>query len=64
MEKSYVVIGEVKTNLGPEKFRKEVEAISKDRAIEKALSMMGGCHRVKRHQIKILSAEELQVKVE
>jgi ribosomal protein L20A (L18A) len=62
MEKSYLVTGEVKTNLGRDKFKKEVDAISKERAVDKALCMIGGCHKVKRRQIKIVSVEELQGK--
>jgi ribosomal protein L20A (L18A) len=61
MEKSYVVTGVVNANLRHDKFKKNVEAISKERAMEKALCMIGGCHKVKRHQIKIVSVEELQV---
>lgn len=64
MGKSYAVTGELKTKLGCDKFTKEVEAVSKERAVEKALSMIGGCHKLKRYQIKILSVEELQVKAE
>jgi len=64
MEKNYLITGEVRTNLGCDKFKKRVEAINKERATEKALCMIGGCHKVKRHQIKILSVEEQQVKAE
>ena len=64
MEKSYVVTGEVNANLRRDKFKKNVEAVSKERAIDKALSMIGGCHKVKRYQIKIVLVEELQVKAE
>jgi ribosomal protein L20A (L18A) len=62
MEKSYVVMGEVRMKMGCDKFKKKVEAVTKERAIEKALSNIGGCHKVKRYQIKILSVEELPVK--
>lgn len=64
MEKTYVVKGEVKLKIGCDKFSKEVKAISKERATEKALSMIGGCHKVKRYQVKILSVEELPVKAQ
>lgn len=64
MEKSYSVKGEVKIKLDIEKFTKEVEAVSKERAVEKALCMIGGCHKVKRYQIKILSVEERPVKAQ
>lgn len=62
MEKSYVVTGEMKTKMSCDKFKKVVEAVSRDRAIEKVLSMLGGNHKLKRYQIKVISAEELPVR--
>lgn len=62
MEKTYVVTGEVRMKFGCDKFKKQVEAVSKERAVEKAQAMIGGSHKVKRFQVKILSVEELPVK--
>ncbi len=61
MEKTYLVTGEVKMRIGCDRFKKEVKAATKERAVEKALSNIGGCHKVKRYPVKILAVEELAV---
>jgi len=43
-------------------FSIEVEAPSKKFALEKAYSILGSKHRVKRENIKILSIEEVELK--
>ena len=45
---------------GPMKFTKDVEATKREHAVERIYAEMGSHHRSKRHQIKILSVEELE----
>jgi len=59
--KNFVIKGKAKIGLKWEKFEKNVAADRKERAVDKALSVLGGCHGIKRHQIKIDSVEELPV---
>ncbi|MDD1766785.1 MAG: hypothetical protein LUQ00_02585 [Candidatus Methanomethyliaceae archaeon] len=61
MSKNYVVKGKAKIGIKWEKFEKNLVASRKELAVEKALSILGGSHKLKRHQIKIDSVEELQV---
>jgi ribosomal protein L20A (L18A) len=61
MSKNYAIKGKAKIGLHWEKFEKNVTANNKDRAVEKALSTIGGNHAVKRKQIVIISAEEVKV---
>ncbi|MBM5805599.1 MAG: 50S ribosomal protein L18a [Candidatus Verstraetearchaeota archaeon] len=58
MSKNFVVKGRAKIGLKWERFEKIVAADRKERAVDKALSTLGGSHRVKRHQIKIDSVVE------
>jgi large subunit ribosomal protein LX len=61
MSKNFVVKGRAKIGIKWERFKKTVTADRKEMAVEKALSMLGGNHRIKRHQIKIDSVEEQPV---
>jgi ribosomal protein L20A (L18A) len=61
MSKNFVVKGKAKIGLKWEKFEKSVTANRKELAVEKALSILGGSHKLKRYQIKIDSVEELPV---
>jgi len=61
MSKNFVVKGKAKIGLKWERFKKIVAADRKERAVDKALSILGGSHGIKRHQIKIDSVEEQPV---
>jgi ribosomal protein L20A (L18A) len=61
MSKNFVVKGKAKIGMKWEKFEKNIVAAKKELAVERALSILGGNHKLKRHQIKIDSVEELPV---
>lgn len=53
-----MVKGKAKMGINWVNFKKLVTASKKELAIEKALSTLGGNHKLKRFQIKIESVEE------
>ncbi|MEM3736742.1 MAG: 50S ribosomal protein L18Ae [Candidatus Bathyarchaeia archaeon] len=57
--KTFKVKGEVKTGFKGMPFAKEVRALSMEEAVGKVYDEIGSKHGVKRHQIKILNAEEI-----
>ena len=61
MSKNFIVKGRAKIGIKWEKFEKNVNATGKERAVDTALSIMGGSHAIKRNQIKIESVEEAPV---
>jgi len=61
MSKNFVVKGKAKIGIKWEKFEKNIVAGRKELAVERALSILGGNHKLKRYQIKIDSVEELPV---
>lgn len=54
----FTVIGEYRKKKDVYRFSKKVSAKSKDEAVDKALSLIGSDHRVKRHLIKISEVKE------
>ncbi|MEJ5292374.1 MAG: 50S ribosomal protein L18Ae [Candidatus Methanosuratincola sp.] len=64
MEKNYVVKGKMKQPYEWVGFEKHITAPNETRAREKALSVLGGNHKLKRFQIKIESVQEEPVKAE
>lgn len=64
MEKNYVVKGKMKQLFEWVGFEKSVSAPNETSAREKALSTLGGNHKLRRFQIKIESVQEEPVKAE
>jgi len=54
----FLVEGEMDLGMETRKFKKEVEAKSKEEAKERAFALLGSSHRLKRNRIKILRVEE------
>jgi large subunit ribosomal protein LX len=61
MSKNFIIKGRAKIGIKWEKFEKSVSAPGKERALDAALSTMGGSHGIKRNQIRIESVEEAPV---
>ena len=57
-EKNFVVKGTMKQKNSDQKFTKEIKAVNEGFAKEKALSLMGSKHNVKRNLIKILEVTQ------
>ena len=51
----FVIKGKINTGFGWEKFKKSIEAEEKEEALDRAFCTLGGCHGLKRNQIKIES---------
>lgn len=64
MEKSYVIEGKMRQSFEWVRFKKTVVAPNAALAKEKALSILGGNHKLKRFQIRIDSVKEELVKAE
>jgi len=64
MEKNYMVKGKMRQLYEWVEFEKSIMAPNEARAREKALSILGGNHKLKRFQIKIESVQEAPVKAE
>jgi len=61
MNKNFIIKGRAKIGIKWQKFAKNVNADGKERAVDRALSIMGGSHKVKRNQIMVDSVEEAPV---
>jgi len=57
--KTFLIKGKAKIGIKWEHFEKTIEAEKKERALDAALSTMGGSHKIKRHQIKVESVDEM-----
>ncbi len=56
----FEIVGQFKTLEGWQKFRKIVEAETEKFALEKAYSLIGSNHKVKRHLIKIKEVKKVE----
>ena len=64
MSKNYVVKGSMKLKFEWKKFTKTVAANDEASARERALSILGGNHGVRRFEVKIVSTTEEPVKAQ
>ncbi|MDI9644967.1 MAG: 50S ribosomal protein L18Ae [Candidatus Verstraetearchaeota archaeon] len=64
MEKSYVVKGKMRQRFEWVRFEKLIAAPNELMARDRALSVLGGNHKLKRFQIKIESVQEEPVNAE
>lgn len=58
--KKFEVTGTFIENHAEKKFTKEISAENQNRAMDKALSMLGSAHKVKRNHIKVTETKEIK----